>query len=139
VVERSEKVVLDTNVLLSAVLFGGRPGELVESVRSGRVRGVTSLYILREFQEVLKRPRFGIVPELAEELAVEIAGVMEVVAVESAVNRWVSDPKDDPVVETALQAGATVIVTGDRRLLAGMVPGLRVLTVAEAVEWFGLV
>ena len=35
-------------------------------------------------------------------------------------------------------AGATIIVTGDRRLLAGAVPGIRILTVAEAVERFRL-
>ncbi|MBN1632280.1 MAG: putative toxin-antitoxin system toxin component, PIN family [Thermoleophilia bacterium] len=130
---------LDTNVLLSAVLFGGLPGELVEAVRSGRVRGVTSLYILREFQEVLARPRFGLSARLAEELAVEMAGMMELLGVEAATHRWVGDPKDDPVVETALQAGATVIVTGDRRLLAGVVPGVRILTAAEAVVRLGLV
>ena len=127
VAEEPERVVLDTNVLLSAVLFGGLPGELVEAVRSGRVRGVTWLYILREFQEVLTRPRFGFPSSLTEELAVEMAEAMELLGVEAATHRWVGGPKDDPVVETALQAGATIIVTRDRRLLAGVVPGVRIL------------
>lgn len=91
------------------------------------------MYILREFQHVLVSPRFGIDPRLAEELSVEIADIMEVVAVGPPRGSWVSDPKDDPVVETALQGGATVIVTGDRRLLQAVVPGVHMLTVADIV------
>lgn len=129
-----EKVLLDTNVLLSGVHFGGRPGELVEAARRGSVRAVTSLYILRELQDVLSSPRFGFAPELCEDLAVELAGFMEVVPVAHSRGGWVSDPKDDPIVETALQGEAAVIVTGDRRLLDTEVPGLEMITVAEMAE-----
>jgi predicted nucleic acid-binding protein len=64
---------------------------------------------------------------------VEIADIMEVVAVGSPRGSWVSDPKDDPVVETALQGVATLIVTGDRRLLQAEVPGVQVVTVADII------
>ncbi len=129
-----EKVVLDTNVLLSAVLFGGKPAETVEATRVGRIRGVTSLYILREFQDVLLSVKFGFASDICETLAVELAGFMEVTPILVACERWTADPNDDPIVETALQAGATTIVTGDRRLLEAVVPGLKVVTVAEMVE-----
>ena len=128
-----EPILLDTNVLLSAVLFGGKPGWLVEAARSGRVRAVTSLYILREFKEVLAGPRFGVAAHTAEDLAVEMAGFMEVVPARPSGGRRVTDPKDDPVVEAALVAGAAAIVTGDRRLLEARVPGIEMLTVAEMV------
>ena len=52
---RRDIVLIDTNVLLSAVLFGGKPGELLDLVRTGRLADATSLYILREFQQVLTR------------------------------------------------------------------------------------
>jgi putative PIN family toxin of toxin-antitoxin system len=133
VAEETERILLDTNVLLSAVLFGGKPERLFEAVRSGRASAVTSLHILREFQDVLTSPRFGISARVAEELAVEMASFMEVVPVGPPRGRWVSDPKDDPIVEAALRGEATVIVTGDRRLLQAEVPGLRVITVAEMV------
>jgi putative PIN family toxin of toxin-antitoxin system len=128
-----ERVLLDTNVLLSGVLFGGKPGELIEAARRGSIRAVTSLYILREFQDVLSGSRFSFDPELCEDLAVELAAFMEVVPVLPSRERWVSDPKDDPIVETALQGGATVVVTGDKRLLQTEAPGLQVVTVAEMV------
>lgn len=129
-----DRVVIDTNVLLSAVLFGGRPGELVELARNGRIRGVTSLYILDEFQRVLVQPRFAVPARLAEDLALEVATFMDVVPVGPSGATWVSDPADDPVVETALQGRAAIIVTDDRRLLQAAVPGIQILTVAEVLD-----
>ena len=126
---------LDTNVLLSAVLFGGKPAMLVDWVRSGRLRAVTSLYILREFQDVLAvGPRFVDRRSVGGELAVELAGMMEVVPVGRPRGRWAADPADDPVIETALQGGASLIVTGDKRLLEALVAGINIVTVAEMVS-----
>jgi predicted nucleic acid-binding protein len=92
-----EKVLLDTNVVLPGVLFGGRSGELIEAARRGSFRAAISLYILREFHDVLVRPRFGFAPRLCEDLAVELAGFMEVVPVLASRDRWVGDPKHDPI------------------------------------------
>ena len=93
-----------------------RPGELVELARVGRIRAVTSLYILDEFQRVLTPPRFGISARSAEDLALEMATFMDVVSVGPSRGAWVSEPADDPIVETALEGHAGIIVTGDRRL-----------------------
>jgi putative PIN family toxin of toxin-antitoxin system len=134
VIAKPERVVFDTNVLLSAVLFVGRPGELLELARSGPIGAVSSLHMLHEFQRVLTQPRFGISPTLAEDLVLEMATFMDVVSVEPSRAAWVGDPTDDPVVETALQGRATLIVTGDRRLLQAAVPGVSILTVAETLE-----
>lgn len=130
----THRVVLDTNVLISAVVFGGKPGELVELARVRRLHAVTSLHILIEFRQVLTGPRFALPPSLAEELAVEIASFSEVVAVTPSRVRWTADAMDDPVVETALQGRCLVIVTGDRHLLSASVPGLTILSVAEMID-----
>lgn len=129
------KVVLDTNVLVSAVLFGGEPGRVVDAAREGVLVGVTSLYILNEFRTVLVRPKFGIPQDVAESLALEIAELTEVVAVERTTRSWVDDPGDDPVVETAVLSGATHIVTGDRVLLRTSIPGVRVVTVEALLRF----
>ena len=126
--ENLGKVVIDTNVLISAVAFGGAPERVLDLVRTGVLAGVTSLYILDEFRSVLTRPKFGMPLPTAEALALEIAGFTEVMAVERAVGSWV-DPGDDAIVETALAAGATHVVTGDQMLLRTRVPGLRIVTV----------
>jgi putative PIN family toxin of toxin-antitoxin system len=130
----ADRVVLDTNVLLSGVLFGGRPGKLLELSRSGHIHGVTSGYILGELRRVLAHPRLGISPKLAEDLVLELTAFLEVVPLLPANRRWVIDPQDDLIVETALQGGASMICTGDRRLLEANVPGVRILTVAEVLE-----
>jgi len=134
VVETLGKVVIDTNVLVSAVLFGGEPGRVVELARAGSVAGVTSLYILEEFLQALTGPKFGVARDIAEALAVEIAGFTEVLGVDRATRAWVDDTSDDPIIETALRAGATHLVTGDQALLRADVPGLRVVTVASLLE-----
>jgi uncharacterized protein len=131
------RVVLDTNVLVSAVLFNGAPERVVAMARAGTIAGVTSLFILDEFRRVLCGPKFGIDRTTAEGLAVLIADFTEVVAVERASGTWVTDPGDDPIVEAALVAGATHIVTGDRALLRATVPGLQIVSVAELLDALG--
>lgn len=128
------RAVLDTNVLISAVVFGGRPGGLVELARSGRVHAVTSLYILSEVQQVLTSSRFGVSASLAEDLAVEIATFSEVVGFSLSHVRWTTDATDDPIVETALQGRCPLIVTGDRHLLSVSIPCLTILNVADMLE-----
>jgi len=92
---------------------------------------VTSLHILGEFRRVLTQPRFSMPAALTERVVSEMVAFMDVVPVQSTEATWASDPKDNPIVETALQGDAAVIVTGDRRLLQAEVPGIRLLTVAE--------
>ena len=125
---------IDTNVLVSAVLFGGIPGDVVDAVRDGRVDGVISLRVLSEFVDVLTRPRFGIDESTAVALAEEIASFAEVVPLMVASGSWVVDQSDDPVVEAALMGCATHLVTGDARLLEVVVEGIRMLTPAEALR-----
>ena len=125
------KVVIDTNVLVSAVLFGGAPERVLDLARDGVLAGVTSLYILGEFRSVMMGPKFGIPRVTAEALALEIADFTEVMAVERAIGCWVDDPGDDPIIETALVAKATHVVTGDQTLLRARIPGLRMVTVAS--------
>lgn len=121
------RVLFDTNVLISAVLFGGVPGSVLDAARRGEVSGFVSLHILGEFREVLMRPRFGVSEHLADALAEEIAGFCEVVAVERAEFAWSADPDDDPVVEAAVRAKIDVVVTGDTHLLGLEIPGVRFL------------
>jgi len=127
------RVLFDTNVLISAVLFGGVPGSVLDAARRGEVSGFVSLHILGEFREVLMRPRFGVSEHLADALAEEIAGFCEVMAVERAEVAWSADPDDDPVVEAAVRAEVDVVITGDTHLLDLEVSGVRFLAPSAAV------
>jgi putative PIN family toxin of toxin-antitoxin system len=128
------RLFLDTNVLVSAVLFGGVPGELVDAAREGRVEAVVSLHVLSEFIEVLTRPRFGVDESTAVALAEEIALFARVIPLLEASGARVSDADDDPVVEAAIAGGVTHVVTGDLRIHRVDVEGLEVITPAEALR-----
>jgi uncharacterized protein len=131
------RLFLDTNVLVSAVLFAGVPGQLLDAVRGGRADGIVSLHVLSEFIEVLARPRFGFDEATSVALAEEIAEFAEVVPLLISSGSWVSDRDDDPVVEAALTARATHIVTGDAHILAAGLKAIAVVTPAEALALIG--
>ncbi len=131
---RRPRFFLDTNVLVSAVLFGGTPAVLVDAVRDDVVEDVVSLHVLSEFVDVLTRPRFGVDEATAVMLAEEIASFAEVVPLTVASRAWVVDEDDDPVVEAALLGRATHLVTGDARILEVSVEGIRVVTPAQAAQ-----
>lgn len=109
------RVLLDTNVLLSAILFGGVSRTLLDGTIAGEVRLVTSPILLDELEEVLAE-KFGFSGPAAHEVRVEIEVLADVVETPElpAVAR---DPDDDAVLAAAVVAAADSIVTGDRDLL----------------------
>jgi putative PIN family toxin of toxin-antitoxin system len=132
-----ERVVLDTNVLVSAVLFGGGPLTLLELVRSGELRAATSEYILDEFKRVLTSRRFGLSPSLVEQLIDEMLLFTCQVTPATGTTRWTRDVQDDPVVETAIAARAAFLISGDHHLLEAKIREVKVVTVAEMLRLLG--
>jgi len=55
------RAVIDTNVLLSALLWGGTPHALLEQVRNGTVTLISSPALLAELARVLDRPKFDVI------------------------------------------------------------------------------
>ena len=110
------KVVVDTNVLVSALLGSPAASALIGAFAAGRFRGVLSPALLAELTEVLARPRLRLdahaVVEILELLTVRSQMVSPVVSLESC-----RDPKDNMLLECALAGSADVIVTGDTDLL----------------------
>lgn len=112
------RVVLDSNVYISAFLFGGHPRTILERIVSGRLSGAVSVAILDEIREVLRRPKFGLSDKAIMALMAEIQDLCEIVTPAESVRAVATDPDDNRVLECALAAGASVIVTGDTHLLA---------------------
>lgn len=111
------RVVLDTNVLISAFLFPGGAPELVYRLAlEGRIELVTSPALLGEFGRILTT-KFGWAREPAEEAVRQVARIGQVTEPSEQVCEIKADPADDRVLEAALAGGAEVIVSGDRHLL----------------------
>lgn len=112
------RVVLDTNVLISAVISDGKPRELLRKGISKAFCLVTSDLLLRELGTVLRRPKFNIDKDEIHRILLALMQASEVVEVVSKFNLVEEDPKDDMVVETAYNGRADFIVSGDNHLLA---------------------
>lgn len=110
------RVVLDTNVIISALIFPGGPPEAVYRLAlEGRIELVTSRPLLVELGRVLVE-KFGWEGDRAEAAVSQVARVSEVVTPTEAVREIADDPADDRVLEAAHTGGAEVIVSGDRHL-----------------------
>lgn len=109
------RVLLDTNVLVSAVLFGGLPRRLLQRALRGEFEVVTSPRLMAEFEEILTA-RFGLPAEIAEAARSEYEQVALLVR-PRRVPRVVRDPDDNEVLAAAMSGDAGLIVTGDRDLL----------------------
>ena len=114
------RLVLDTNVVIAAVMGDGPPGQLIELAAEGSIDLVSSETLVTELADVLSREhvtrrlaRKGRTP--AEVLALYEDLVERIVPAQIA--RTVSDPDDDAVLACALAAGADLIVSGDAQLL----------------------
>lgn len=116
------RLVLDTNIVISALIWGGEPRRLLDSARKGEVTLFTSAPLLDELADVLKRDKFA--PLLASRgidprLLARHYGMLAYPVLPRPIERTVpTDPDDDVVIATALAARAHIIASGDRDLLA---------------------
>jgi len=112
------RVVLDTNVLVSGLLFGGTPGKLLDLWKTGTIRLIMSRVMLDEFLRVLAYPKLRLSEEEIHYLLyVEVLPHAEIVKVHLGPILIPTDPSDDMFLRCAVAAGAKYIISGDRHLL----------------------
>lgn len=128
----SARVVFDTNVLFSAVGWGGTPGRCVDLAAGGTVVGVTCVEILAELADRLRAKLLYDDEQIARVLA-SLLRFLQVVPITSNMRGMQADPKDDKVLECAVAGGSTHVVTGDRKHLLPLKAcrGVRIVTPAE--------
>ena len=115
---KRDRIVLDANVLISAVLFNGPPRAILELVIGGSVHCSLSLAILDELRDVLERPKFRFSPEQAFQVIEELHAVCDIVNPAIRIDVITADPNDNIILECALESKADIIISGDQHLLA---------------------
>lgn len=132
------RLVLDTNVVASALLWGGVPRLLLQAGREKRVDLFTSTALLAELTDILGRHKFDrkiAASLLTIDQLVDRYAVLTALVRPAPVPRIASDPDDDVVIGTALAAKADLLVTGDRPLLSVThYQGTRIVSVSAAVQ-----
>jgi uncharacterized protein len=128
------RVVADTNVLVSALIFpGGPPETFYRLALEGRIDLVTSRPLLTELGRVLTE-KFGWQPEQAEQAVAQVIRLAELVDPDEAISEIRADPADNRVLEAATAGNAAAIVSGDQHLLAlGAWRGISIQTPAGFV------
>ena len=124
--------VFDTNVLFSAVGWQGAPYQCVELARSGAITSATCSEILDELTDKLQT-KLRFTAEQALETIADWLSFLQVVSISGQLKVVTADPDDDKVIECAVVAAATHIVTGDRRHLLPLqtYAGIEIVTPAE--------
>ncbi len=133
------RAVLDTNVVVSALLWGGTPYRLLAAATTGELDLVTSPVLVEELRKVLARPH------LAIRLALHQTSIEQAIAFYARLAFSVSplsvplavpaDSDDNHVVAAAITAQADFIVTGDRALLSvAEYQGVRIVSIDEALQ-----
>jgi putative PIN family toxin of toxin-antitoxin system len=127
------RVVLDTNTLVSALLFTGISSELVSLWQDGIITLLLSRDILDEYLRVLSYPKFKLSEEeIKKLLQEEILPYAEVVKPKRRLRVVQRDPSDNKFLECAIAGKTRVIISGDKDLLSlGRYRRIRIQTPAQ--------
>jgi putative PIN family toxin of toxin-antitoxin system len=128
------RVVVDTNVYISALMFGGPPGDLLDLAFAGGFLLVISPALLDELDEKL-RIKFEVSAADADLIRSRLEAAAEIVSTTPTLSVVKNDPDDDRVLECAVVGRADMIVSGDRHLLKlGAFEGTPIATVRQFMD-----
>ena len=110
-------VVLDTNVLVSAMRWRGIPSEVLQLVLEKSLTLLSCRQQLDELRRVLGYAKLEVLPEDKDNFLATVESLAVIVNIEGELRCIEEDPSDDVLLELALKGGAICIVSGDHHLL----------------------
>ena len=108
------RVVIDTNVIISALNFGGNPKAVLELARRSHIRNTTSPFIINEIERVLTR-KFGWQKDVTREVINDIQGFSHVVTPPETI-AVIKNLPDNRILECAVAGEADYLISGDHHL-----------------------
>ena len=127
------KVVLDTNVLFSAIFWRTESYKIVKMIEDRKIKNFTSNEILNELRNVLQRRKIS--SEKIDEIIAKMAKISELVRPIKKHKAVINDPKDDIFIDCAVATKADYIITKDKHILyLGEYMGTRIVTPREFLE-----
>ena len=114
-VKNPHKVLLDTNIVISSILFGGKPRKIIKFIQEGKIISIISSVLLAELNDVLVKKfkftpnKLALVDDLMKEnfMLVRPSHTIDIL----------SDKDDNRVLEAAIEGECDYIISGDRDLL----------------------
>jgi putative PIN family toxin of toxin-antitoxin system len=108
------KVVLDTNVLVSALGWKGSPHQVFRQCIAGHCQLFISPSLIRETARVLTYPKLGITNAQRDEFLALVAETATIVEPDFSLDLVSNDPSDNRVIECALAGDCQCVISGDR-------------------------
>ena len=139
------RAVVDTNTLVSGLLWRGNPSRVLDAVLDNRLELCVTEELLEELNDVLRRPRLA---KQVAERRLDVNWTCEFLRERCLIMGPATpidvpelrDRRDLPVLAAALTAAVDIIVTGDKDLLTlGSFAGIPIVDAAEVVKRLGLV
>lgn len=129
------RAVLDTNVLVSSLIFGGKPQQAENLVLERKIVGITSPVLLAEFIDVLAK-RFSFNEFRLKQTEKKIKKNFIIVKPKTTI-KILKDNSDNRVLEAAVEGGCRYIITGDKELLdLEFFKGIEIITPAKFLKKF---
>jgi|TergutMp193P3_1026864.scaffolds.fasta_scaffold287108_1 putative PIN family toxin of toxin-antitoxin system len=111
------KLVLDTNIFVSAFYWGGNPQKIIDRIVDGMDELYISNEILDEIAATMARPKFKTRPEIIDRYIRSMEKIGKKVFITGKIRGICRDKDDDDKIECGIQSGADYLITGDDDLL----------------------
>jgi len=136
--KKIRRIVLDTNVLVSALLFTGEVSKIVDLWQKKKIVPLISRETFDELRVVLKYRKFSLTPgEIQSIIENEILPYFEVVEIGENVKGVCRDPADEKFIACAISGSADFIVSGDKDLTdLKRYKDVRIIGVSEFLRMF---
>ncbi len=108
------KVVLDTNIIVSAIVFGGKPRDIIYLIQEREIEAYVSPFILYELKEVLTK-KFNFNDEKLKESEDLIKESFIIISPRTTVKLIKGYLIDNKILEVAVEAKADYLITGDKK------------------------